>query len=81
MWLDAETGVRLTKDGDNWVWEREDRVGNNYIRLRMNQNYGYDINVQQSEFKIYGYKLGVSGNNDINIKQCDNGCSNDSLFE
>ena len=79
--FDAETGIRLQKEGDNWIWEREDRVGENYIRIKLNQNYGYEINVQQSEFKIYGYKLGVGGNNDISIKQCDNGCSNDSLFE
>ena len=79
--FDAETGIRLTKDGDNWVFEREDRVGGNYLRMRMNQEYGYEINVQQSEFKIYNYQLGLDTNNSINIKQCDNGCSNDSLFE
>lgn len=79
--FDAETGIRLTKDGEDWVWEREDRAGENYIRIRMNQNYGYDINVKQGDFEIYGYKLGVTTNNSINIKQCDNGCSNDSLFE
>ena len=79
--FDAETGIRLTKDGDNWVWEREDNVGDNYIRIRMNQEYGYDINVKQSDFEIYGYKLGVTTNNSISIKQCDDGCSNDNLFE
>ena len=79
--FDAETGIRLTKDGDNWIWEREDRVSGNYARIRMNQEYGYELNVQQGEFKIYGYQLGLDTNNSINIKQCDNGCSNDSLFE
>lgn len=79
--FDAKTGIRLTKDGEDWVWEREDNVGDNYIRIRMNQNYGYDINVKQSDFEIYGYKLGVTTNNSISIKQCDNGCSNDNLFE
>jgi len=79
--FDAETGIRLTKDGDNWIFEREDRIGGNYLRMRMNQEYGYEINVQQSEFKIYNYQLGLDTNNSINIKQCDNGCSNDSLFE
>ena len=79
--FDAKTGIRLTKDGEDWVWEREDNVGDNYIRIRMNQNYGYDINVKQSDFEIYGYKLGVTTNNSISIKQCDDGCSNDSLFE
>ena len=79
--FDAETGIRLTKDGDNWVFEREDRIGGNYLRMRMNQEYGYEINVQQSEFKIYNYQLGLDTNNSINIKQCDDGCSNDSLFE
>ena len=81
LWDDWEAPSVMTKEGDNWIWEREDRVGENYIRIKLNQNYGYEINVQQSEFKIYGYKLGVGGNNDISIKQCDNGCSNDSLFE
>ena len=79
--FDAETGIRLEKDGDSWVWTREDNVGDNYIRIRMNQEYGYDINVRQSDFEIYGYKLGVTTNNSITIKQCDDGCSNDSLFE
>ena len=79
--FDAETGIRLTKDGDNWIFEREDRIGGNYLRMRMNQEYGYEINVQQSEFKIYNYQLGLDTNNSISIKQCDDGCSNDSLFE
>ncbi len=79
--FDAETGIRLQKDGDSWVWERDDRVGENYIRMRLNQEYGYDINVKQGDFEIYSYKLGVTTNNNINIKQCDDGCSNDSLFE
>ncbi len=79
--FDAETGINLQKDGQTWVFEREDRVGNNYVRLRMNDEYGYELYVQQSEFKIYGYKLGVSTNNQISITQCDNGCSDDMLFQ
>ena len=79
--FDVETGIRLTRDGENWIFEREDRFGGNYLRLRMNQEYGYEINVQQSEFKIYGYTLGLDTNNNINIKQCNNGCSDDNLFE
>lgn len=79
--FDAETGIRLTKDGDNWIWEREDRISGNYARIRMNQEYGYELNVQQGEYKIYGYQLGLDTNNSINIKQCNNGCSDDNLFE
>ena len=79
--FDAETGIRLQKDGDDWVWEREDRQGDNYIRLRMNQGYGYELNVKQSDFTIYGYKLGVTTNNSITIKQCNDGCSNDNLLQ
>ena len=79
--FDAETGIRLTKDGDFWVFEREDNQGENYLRIRMSQEYGYNLDVKQSDFEIYGYKLGVTTNNNITIKQCDNGCSNDSLFE
>lgn len=79
--FDAETGINLQKEGQTWIFEREDRIGNNYVRIRMNDEYGYELNVQQSDFKIYGYKLGVSTNNQISITQCDDGCSNDNLFE
>ena len=79
--FDPETGIRLTKDGDSNIWEREDRLSDNYVRIRMAGEYGYELNVRQGDFEIYGYKLGVDTNNSITIRQCDDGCSNDSLFE
>ena len=79
--FDPETGIRLTKDGDNNIWEREDRLSDNYVRIRMSNEYGYELNVRQGDFEIYGYKLGVDTNNNITIRQCDDGCSNDSLFQ
>ena len=79
--FDPETGIRLTKDGDSNIWEREDRLSDNYVRIKMAGEYGYELNVRQGDFEIYGYKLGVDTNNSITIRQCDDGCSNDSLFE
>ena len=79
--FDAETGIRLTKTNDSWIFERDDRIGDNYLRIQMDQEYGYNLNVKQTDFEVYDYKLGITTNNNITIKQCNDGCSNDSFFE
>lgn len=65
---DATTGVVLEKNDTGWTWSREDG-SNNKIRIQMNDQYGYSLNVQQGDFQIYDYRLGNSTNNSIDIIQ------------
>ena len=67
--FDPDTGIKLDKQDQSWIFERNDNNGNNYVRLVMNDNYGYDIHLKQGDFEIYGYKLGVDTNNTIDIIQ------------
>jgi len=67
--FDPDTGIRLDKQDQSWIFQRNDNNGNNYVKLRMNDNYGYDITLKQGDFEIYGYKLGVDTNNTIDIIQ------------
>ena len=67
--FDPETGIRLDKVDPNWIWRREDNGGAGTIQLRMNQEYGYSINIQQGDFELYDYRLGSSANNTIDIIQ------------
>ena len=67
--FDPETGIRLQKDGDSWIWSREDNAGNNNIVIRMNQSYGYVLNIKQGDFETYDYTLGTDRNNSIDIIQ------------
>lgn len=67
--FDPETGIRLDKVDPNWVWRREDNGGAGTIQLRMHQEYGYSLNIQQGDFELYDYRLGSSANNTIDIIQ------------
>lgn len=67
--FDSKTGIRLDKIGDSWLWQREDNAGNNMIRLDLNRNYGYTLDVKQGDFELYDYTLGNSRNNTIAIIQ------------
>jgi hypothetical protein len=67
--FDPETGIRLDKVDPNWIWRREDNGGAGTIQLRMNQEYGYSLNIQQGDFELYDYRLGSSANNTIDIIQ------------
>jgi hypothetical protein len=44
-----------------WIWEREAESGN-IIRLILDKEYGYIINVLQGDFEIMDYELGGSEN-------------------
>ena len=62
-----EFGVILLDEEPEWVWMREDEAGNNIV-LRLDQEYGYIINVTQGDMEIRDYELG-EGDNEIYINQ------------
>jgi len=53
----AETGVIILDEDPQWVWSREDASGS-YIELRLDKEYGYVLNIIQSEFEQYDFELG-----------------------
>jgi hypothetical protein len=67
--FNPDTGIRLNKTGTGWHWSREDNGGKNYISIKMHDQYGYALNVEQGDFTIYDYRLGTSTNNSIDIVQ------------
>ena len=67
--FDPVTGIELLNEDPWWLWKRQDFDFGNYIELRMNQGYGYTLNITQGEFELYDYKLGVTTGNDITITQ------------
>ena len=52
-----ETGVIILDEDPEWVWIREDASGS-YIELRLDKEYGYILNIIQSEFEQYDFELG-----------------------
>lgn len=67
--FDATTGIRLDLEDPNWIWKREDNGGAGTIQIKMNNEYGYSLNIQQGDFEIYDYRLGEGANNTIDIIQ------------
>ena len=63
-----EFGVILLDEDPQWVWMREDAAQNNIV-LRLDQQYGYNINVTQGDTEIIDYELGDGGSNQIRIYQ------------
>ena len=70
--FDPETQIRLDVIEPYWVWQREDFEQGGFIRMRLNRQYDYTINVKQGDFEIYDYRLGSEGNNSIDINQTNN---------
>ena len=64
---DPETGIELYDQKPDWVIRRDDGLGN-FFELRLNQSYGYNINMQQGDFEYRDYQLG-DGQNEIDIIQ------------
>ena len=64
---DPETGVIILDEDPQWVWIREDASGG-YIELRLDQEYGYILNIIQGEFEMYDFEL-LGQDNQINILQ------------
>lgn len=70
--FDPETQIRLDIIEPYWIWQREDFDQGGFIRMRLNKQYDYTINVKQGDFEIYDYRLGTEGNNTIDIHQSNN---------
>ena len=70
--FDPETQIRLDLIEPYWVWQREDFEQGGFIRLRLNNQYDYTLDVQQGDFYIYDYRLGSEGTNSITIIQTNN---------
>ena len=64
---DPETGVIILDESPQWVWIREDASGA-YIELRLDQEYGYILNIIQGEFEMYYFEL-LGQENQIDILQ------------
>ena len=64
---DPETGIELYDQNPDWVLRRDDGLGNFY-ELRLDQQYGYNVNMQQNDFEYRDYQLG-DGQNEIDIIQ------------
>jgi len=63
---DEETGIIILNEEPQWLVIRE--TESNYFELRLDQEYGYNINIVQGEDEIYDYEVG--GNvNEITIIQ------------
>jgi len=57
----------ILDESPEWVWIREDASGA-YIELRLDQEYGYILNIIQGEFEMYDFEL-LGQDNQINILQ------------
>ena len=64
---DPETGIELYNQSPDWVIRRDDGLGN-FFELRLDQQYGYNVNMRQNDFEYYDYQLG-DGQNEIDIIQ------------
>ena len=64
---DPETGIILLDENPQYVFIREGGSGN-YLELRLDQEYGYILNVQQNDFEVFDYTIGGQ-QNEIRIKQ------------
>ena len=63
---DEETGIIILNEEPEWLVIRE--TESNYIEMRLDQEYGYNINIIQGDDEIYDYEIG--GNvNEITIYQ------------
>tara|TARA_A100001015_G_scaffold192433_1_gene214420 strand:- start:5938 stop:7092 length:1155 start_codon:yes stop_codon:yes gene_type:complete len=70
--FDPKTQIRLDIIEPYWVWQREDFEQGGFIRLRLNRQFDYTLDVQQGDFQIYDYRLGSEGTNSITIIQTNN---------
>jgi hypothetical protein len=64
---DPVTGIELYNQNPNWVFKRDSGTGMQ-VELVLDQQNGYNINLQQSDFETRDYSLG-DGSNEIDIIQ------------
>lgn len=65
---DLITGIGYEEQSPRFTVDREDQATDARFKLSLNQNYGYTIDMQQGNFSLFGYRVGV-GNNKISITQ------------
>ena len=65
---DEKTGYTLDYQDPFWHIQRNDASMENHLDLRLHNEYGYKLNVEQGDEAVYEYLLGV-GSNVIDIKQ------------
>ena len=70
--FDPKTQIRLDIMEPYWIWQREDFEQGGFIRMRLNRQHDYTIDVKQGDFEIYDYRLGSEGTNSITIHQSSN---------
>ena len=63
---DEETGIIILNEEPEWLVIRETEA--NYIELRLDQEYGYNLNIVQGDDEIYDYEVGGNAN-EITIYQ------------
>ena len=63
---DEETGIIILNEEPEWLVIRETEA--NYIELRLDQEYGYNLNIVQGDDEIYDYEIGGNAN-EITIYQ------------
>jgi hypothetical protein len=66
--LDSETNIFYDEIAPNNIVSRQ-QGDDHFFRLRLNEDYGYTINMVQEGFSAFGYRVGVGGSNLINITQ------------
>ena len=63
---DEATGIIILNEEPEWLVIRETEA--NYLELRLDQEYGYNINIVQGDDEIYDYEIG-GNSNEITIIQ------------
>ena len=53
---DEATGIIILSEEPQWLVIRE--TESNYFELRLDQEYGYNINIVQGDDEIYDYEVG-----------------------
>lgn len=67
--LDLKSGIYYELQDDTHIVRREDNAGDNFFQLRLSTLYGYVLDLQQQDWTIYEYNVGVGNNNSITITQ------------
>lgn len=67
--LDLKSGIFYELQDDTHLVRREDNAGDNFFQLRLSTLYGYVLDLQQQDWTIYEYNVGVGNNNSITITQ------------
>ena len=65
---DDKTRITLDKQDPNWLVQRTDLGVVNNLQLRLSQDSGYIINMEQQGEAVLDYRLG-NGTNAIDIRQ------------